>query len=158
MNTRFSNYVSNLTPAKQILAREAVKEYLAGESEGIERLLTATDVWKKSRWLADKDTEYFVVYYMKNNLRVIKSETIAQGGLDGVIVDVRVLLKNALLCDATCITCVHNHPSGSTKPSMYDDDITTKIKAACEAVKVRLIDHVIVTDTSYFSYHEQGKL
>lgn len=56
MNQRFYKYVSMLAPAKQLLAREAVQEYLAGESEEIERILSPLDVWKKSRWLANKDT------------------------------------------------------------------------------------------------------
>ena len=158
MNARFKNYVDNLTPAKQLLAREVIQEYLAGETEGIERLLTTKDVWQKSRWLADKETEHFVVYYMKNNYRIIKSETVAHGGLDSTIVDVRVVLKHALLCDATCITCVHNHPSGSRTPSRCDDKLTEKINRACDAIGIKLIDHVIVTDKDYYSYREYGKL
>lgn len=158
MNTRFENYVSTLTPAKQLLAREAVQAYLAGESEDIECLLSPVGVWKKSRWLADKETEHFVVYYMKNNRRIIKSETISYGGLDSTLVDVRVILKHAILCGATCMICVHNHPSGSTNPSMYDDKLTEKINRACEVMCVKLIDHVIVTDKNYYSYQENGKL
>ena len=158
MNQRFDKYVSMLIPAKQLLAREAVKEYLAGESEDIERLLSPLDVWKKSRWLSDKETEYFVVYYMKNNCRIIKSETVSNGGLDSTLVDVRVVLKYALLCGATCITCVHNHPSGSTTPSKNDDNLTEKIKRSCEIMDVKLIDHVIVADNNYYSYKENGKL
>lgn len=158
MNPRFENYVSTLTPAKQLLAREAVQAYLAGESEDIERLLSPVGVWKKSRWLADKETEHFVVYYMKNNYRIIKSETIAFGGLDSTLVDVRVVLKHAILCGATCMTCVHNHPSGSTTPSKQDDKLTDKINRACEVVGVKLIDHVIVTYNNYYSYQENGKL
>lgn len=158
MNQRFDKYVSMLAPAKQLLAREAVQEYLAGESEEIERILSPLDVWKKSRWLADKETEYFVVYYMKNNFRIIKSEIVANGGLDSTLVDVRLVLKYALLCGATCITCVHNHPSGSTTPSKNDDIVTEKIKKACEIMDVKLIDHVIVTDKNYYSYQENGKL
>lgn len=158
MNQRFDKYVSMLTPAKQLLAREAVQAYLAGESEDIERLLSPLDVWKKSRWLADKETEYFVVYYMKNNYRIIKSETISFGSLDSTLVDVRVVLKHAILCGATCMTCVHNHPSGSTMPSKLDDKLTEKLNKACEFLCVKLIDHVIVTDKNYYSYKENGKL
>lgn len=158
MNTRFENYVSTLTPAKQLLAREAVQAYLAGESEDIERLLSPVGVWKKSRWLADKETEHFVVYYMKNNYRIIKSETISFGSLDCTLVDVRVVLKHAILCGATCMTCVHNHPSGSTVPSKHDDNLTEKINRACEVMGVKLIDHVIVTNKDYYSYQENGKL
>lgn len=158
MNPRFNNYLSTLTPAKQLLAKEAVRQYLAGETEEVESLLSPIDVWKKSRWLANKETEHFVVYYMKNNYRIIKSETIAQGGLDGTIVDVRVLLNHALLCNATCLTCVHNHPSGSLTPSKYDDQLTQKISKACEFVNIKLVDHVIVTNANYYSYKENGKI
>lgn len=158
MNQRFENYVSTLTPAKQLLAREAVQAYLAGVSEDIELLRSPVGVWKKSRWLADKETEYFVVYYMKNNYRIIKSETISFGGLDSTLVDVRVVLKHAILCGATCMTCVHNHPSGSTMPSKHDDKLTENINRACEVMGVKLIDHVIVTNKDYYSYQENGKL
>ncbi len=158
MNPRFDKYISMLTPAKQLLAKEAVQEYLTGETEGIDSLLSSSDVWKKTRWLADKETEHFVVFFMKNNYRIIKSSTVANGGLDGTVVDVRVILKDALLCGATCITCVHNHPSGSLRPSRQDDMLTTKISKACEAIGIRLIDHVIVTDKDYYSYKENGKL
>ena len=95
---------------------------------------------------------------MKNNFRIIKSETVSNGGLDATLVDVRVVLKYALLCGATCITCVHNHPSGSTTPSKNDDNLTEKIKRSCEIMDVKFIDHVIVTDKDYYSYQENGKL
>ena len=140
------------------MAKEAVQEYLTGESDDVDVLDSATLTWKKTRWLADKDTEHFVVFYLKNNYRIIKHETVAQGGLDGTIVDARVVLKDALLCGATCMICVHNHPSGSTRPSRQDDGLTTKIKNASDLLGIKLVDHVIVTDKNYYSYHENGKL
>lgn len=158
MNPYFDNYVSSLTPAKQLLAKEAVQEYLKGEAEEIDCINSAEAAWKKTRWLADKEEEHFVVFYMKNNFRLIKSVTIAQGGLDCTIVDIRVVLKNGLLCGATCLLCVHNHPSGSKNPSRIDDQLTDKVKRACEAVEIRFIDHVIVTNNDYYSYKENGKL
>lgn len=158
MNPYFDNYVSSLTPAKQLLAKEAVQEYLKGEAEEIDCIDSATAAWKKARWLADKEEEHFVVFYMKNNFRLIKSVTIAQGGRDGTIVDTRVILKNGLLCGATCLLCVHNHPSGNKNPSRMDDQLTDKVKKACEAVEIRFIDHVIVTNKDYYSYKEDGKL
>lgn len=158
MNARFNDYVKKLTPAKQLLAREAVHEYLTGESEGFETLSSSVDVWKKSRWLSEKETEHFVVYYMKNNSRIICDKILSFGGLDSTIIDVRVILKEALLCGATVLICVHNHPSGSTKPSRHDDKLTQDVKIACGAIGLRLVDHVIVTDTDYYSYAENGRL
>ena len=54
------------------------------------------------------------------------------------------------------IILVHNHPSGSLRPSKEDSDITNKIKRACELLNIRLIDHVIVTDANYYSFHDNG--
>lgn len=158
MNPRFESYVNTLTPSKQLLAREAVREYLAGEADEIECLRSADEVYKKSRWLADKETEHFVAYYMKNNHRIIKQSIIAQGGLAATIVDVRVLLREALLCGATCMICVHNHPSGSLCPSSDDDNLTKTINKACNAIQLKLLDHVIVTNQHYYSYCEHGRL
>ena len=158
MNNRFENYVSVLSPAKQLLAKEAVSVYLAGESDDHEYLHNAKEVWDKSRFLANKEVEFFIVYYMKNNHRIIKSVKIAEGGLDATLVDIRLVMKNALLCGATMMTCVHNHPSGSLKPSKHDDNLTKDIKSACNLLKIKLVDHVIVTDKDYFSYFENGMI
>ena len=63
-----------------------------------------------------------------------------------------------LLANATTLTLIHNHPSGNARPSGDDDRITHKLKTACDAMRLYLIDHLIVTDGNYYSYAEEGKI
>ena len=85
--------------------------------------------------------------------------TISEGGLTSTIVDVRVIIQTALVCNATSIILTHNHPSGNPRPSGHDDNLTKKIKSACELMDIRLLDHIIVTPyDSFFSYCDEGRL
>ena len=83
---------------------------------------------------------------------------LSHGGLTETAVDVRVILREALLANATTLTLIHNHPSGNARPSGDDDRITHKLKTACDAMRLYLIDHLIVTDGNYYSYAEEGKI
>ena len=108
--------------------------------------------------LQDLDIEEFWVLLMNQNYRLIKKLRISQGGFSEVSVDIRVIMREAMLCNATILAVCHNHPSGSLKPSKADDQLTQSIKRACEVMRLHFLDHVIVTDGEYYSYHEQGKI
>ena len=108
--------------------------------------------------LQDKDVEEFWVLYMNQNHRLIKRHCIAHGGISEVSVDIRIIIREAVLCNATILAVCHNHPSGSIRPSPQDDALTQSIKRACEVMRLHLMDHVIITDGQYFSYHEAGRL
>ena len=88
--------------------------------------------------------------------KVIDKVRISQGGIDQTTVDVRSVMREAILVRATQIAMVHNHPSGNLKPSNEDINITNKIKKASDLLNIRLIDHVIVTDGSFYSFHDHG--
>ncbi len=111
----------------------------------------------------DEDTigykETFKVLLLNRGNKIIGYTTVSEGGLSSTIVDVRVILQTALISNATSIIVSHNHPSGNIKPSYQDDNITRKIKNACELMDIRLLDHIIVTpEDSYFSYCDEGRL
>ena len=73
--------------------------------------------------------------------------------------DVRMIMQTALVSNATSIILTHNHPSGNPRPSVHDDNLTKKIKSACELMDIRLLDHIIVTPyDSFFSYCDEGRL
>ena len=108
--------------------------------------------------LQDLDVEEFWLLLMNQNYRLIKKVRISHGGISEVSVDVRIIIREAVLSNATILASCHNHPSGSLKPSKADDQLTLTIKRACDVMRLHLLDHVIVTDGQYFSYHEQGKL
>lgn len=99
---------------------------------------------------------------MNNNARLIRCVHLSSGGITETSVDVRLLLKEAILSDATCFVLVHNHPSGKLQPSSADRDLTAHVQKAGRTVNIRMLDHVIVTDSSddnrYFSFAESGYL
>lgn len=108
--------------------------------------------------MQDLDTEEAWVLLMNQRFRLIKAVRLSHGGLTETAVDVRVILREALLANATTLTLIHNHPSGNARPSGDDDRITHKLKTACETMRLYLIDHLIVTDGMYYSYAEEGRI
>ena len=69
-----------------------------------------------------------------------------------------VMMKEAVTAGATIMALAHNHPSGSPAPSRADDELTRKVKQACDIMRIFFMDHVIVTDGNFYSYHDKGKL
>lgn len=115
------------------------------------------------RRVYDEDTigykETFKVLLLNNANKIIGYSTISEGGLNSTLVDVRVVMQTALVSNAISIILTHNHPSGNLQPSINDDNLTKKIKSACELLDIRLLDHIIVTPYgSYYSYNDEGRL
>ncbi|WP_431609455.1 RadC family protein [Chryseobacterium sp. 'Rf worker isolate 10'] len=108
--------------------------------------------------LSDLRTEEFWAILLNNNNKVIHVSQLTQGGISQSIVDVRILYKTALDHFSTGIIIAHNHPSGSLKPSREDINITQKIKEAGNTLSIQLLDHIIVTQDSYFSFSDSGLL
>lgn len=108
--------------------------------------------------MQDLDVEEAWLLLMNQNFRLIKSLRLSHGGITETAVDVRLIIKEAVLCNATILALAHNHPSGSIRPSADDNRLTERVKKACEVMRIRFADHIIVTDGQYYSYHEQGKI
>jgi len=107
--------------------------------------------------MQDLDVEEFWVLLMNQQYRLIKKVKISHGGITETAVDIRIIMKEAVLANATILAVCHNHPSGNLSPSSQDDHLTKDIKRACELMRIHFLDHVIITDGQYYSYHEQGK-
>lgn len=157
MNNAFTSYLEGLTTKGQNIAREAVAVYLRGLQEEKKQIKSSEDIYNQCRDLAMLNVEHFDILLLNQAFRVIKRVNISTGGIDNTTVDVRLIMKHCLLSNATVLACVHNHPSGSLKPSKEDEDITNKIKRAGELLNIRLLDHVIIGDT-YYRFHDNGKL
>lgn len=108
--------------------------------------------------LHDLPIEEAHVLLLNKNLRFIRSVMVARGGIDGTMIDIRVVLREALVSNAVYIALCHNHPSGNPTPSGADDGITQQLKRACREVDLVLIDHIIVADTQYYSYADHNRL
>lgn len=108
--------------------------------------------------MQDLDREEAWLLMMNQNFKLIKATRMSTGGITETAVDVRSIMKEAVLNNATIIAICHNHPSHSPQPSKNDDLLTQKIAKACEIMRIFFMDHVIVTDGSFYSYHDKGKL
>ena len=102
--------------------------------------------------------EEFWIIYLNNSNKIIQKKQLSKGGITGTLVDVRLVLKNALEVGATGIILVHNHPSGTLKPSEADKQITKKLKKAGVSLDIKVLDHVIVTEKAYFSFADENIL
>ncbi len=108
--------------------------------------------------LADLQTEQFWVVFLNQNNRIITKMGLTSGGINQSVVDIRVLFKHALDHLATGVIIAHNHPSGNLQPSSHDINITKQIEKAGDLLQIKLLDHIIVAQNSYFSFADQGLL
>ena len=131
------------------------------QSENVERLRinSANNIYSYLHpKMQDLDVEQAWVLLMNQNYKLIKAERLSVGGISETSIDVRLVIKLAVINNATVIAIAHNHPSNNPKPSKEDDRITERVKKACDIMRIYFLDHVIVTDGQYYSYNEQGRL
>ncbi|HEX2976694.1 MAG TPA: DNA repair protein RadC [Bacteroidales bacterium] len=106
--------------------------------------------------LSDIPHEEFWILFLNRSNKVISRIRISQGGVSGTVTDVRIIMKKAIELLASGIIVCHNHPSGNLNPSESDTKITQKIKEAGNIMDIQLLDHLIVTDKSYYSFADNG--
>lgn len=123
------------------------------------QIKNSTDIYNMMRVKLERlEYEEFWVLYLSRSNRVIYEECMSKGGVSGTVTDIRLILKRAIELLASGIILVHNHPSGNLRPSPDDDRITTKAKEAAKLLDINVLDHLIFTPTSYFSYTDNGRL
>ena len=108
--------------------------------------------------MRDKKKEVFKILFLNKANRILDEKDMFEGTVDEASIHPREVVKAALDLHATALVLVHNHPSGRREPSREDIEITKKLKAACEAVSVRILDHIIVGDNQIYSFREQQLL
>lgn len=142
-----------------LAACELGKRRQAEKAEERTQLNSAAAIYNYIRTkMQDLPEEEAWVLLMNQNFKLIKDLRLSHGGLTETVVDIRLILKNALLCNATVVALCHNHPSNNTQPSTHDDRLTQQLKEACKVMRLHFLDHVIITDGNYYSYHEEGRL
>lgn len=136
-----------------------------GKRRALERMPTKPDLGSSLAiynymlpQMADLKVEQAHAIFMNQNFRLIKSVKLSQGGITETSVDIRILMREAVMSGATIMAFVHNHPSGNTQPSKADDMLTQQIAKACQIMRIFFMDHVIITDGSFYSYHDKGRL
>lgn len=106
----------------------------------------------------DLDVEECHIILMNQNFKLIKHVPISHGGITETAVDIRRIMREVVVNNATVLAVAHNHPSGSPTPSHNDNQLTRQIKKACDIMRILFMDHVIIADGSYYSYADRGKL
>ena len=102
--------------------------------------------------------EEFWIIYLNNSNKVIQKQQLSKGGITGTLVDVRLVLKNALEVGAVGLILAHNHPSGAINPSEADKNLTQKLKIAAQNLDIKVLDHLIITEKAYFSFADENLL
>ncbi|WP_433835670.1 JAB domain-containing protein [Flavobacterium anhuiense] len=113
-----------------------------------------------SSWDQDKIDyfEQFKILFLNHSFKVLGLYEMSSGGITGTIVDLRMIFSAALKANATNIMIAHNHPSGNTNPSEADKHMTAKIRQAGELLDIKLLDHLIITSETYYSFADEGAL
>ncbi len=109
-------------------------------------------------FMKDLEHEEFWVIYLAHSNYIKGSECLSSGGMDGTVIDVRMLFRKALERKATYLIIAHNHPGGSLRPSTYDEMITRKISEGGKLLDIKLYDHIITGRNGYFSFADEGLL
>jgi len=108
--------------------------------------------------VGDLPHEEFWILLLNRSNRMIENKKISQGGVSGTVIDVKIILKYAIENLASSIILCHNHPSGNKIPSQADNAITKKLVDAGSLLDIKILDHIIIADTEFYSYADEGNL
>ncbi len=129
------------------------------EAAKVARISGSRDVFELMQPLiGELPHEEFWIVYLNNANKVLHSVLLSKGGITGTLVDVRLVMKQALELGAVALILAHNHPSGTLNPSEADKQITRKLKTAAEALDLKILDHLIITERDYYSFADHNAL
>lgn len=146
------------TIANEIIVSYKKNEIISDLDMNLKTSLEVSNFLKKIYPVDINLKEAFVVIFFNNQMKINGYSTISIGGLDATIVDVRNIMQIALTSNSNGIILSHNHPSGKLTPSEADRKITERIKTACKYLDIKLIDHIIITEDSYYSFADNSEL
>lgn len=148
------------TKAVEILAvMEIIKRYFHEDIPMEEPIRTSSQIYDRLRHkIGNLDHEEIWMLLLNRQNRVIREERLTSGTGNSTVFDTRDAIKIAILEKSDGIILSHNHPSGTLKPSPQDDNLTRELREACNFMKIRLLDHIIVTANGYYSYNDSGRL
>ena len=132
------------------------RRQMAGKNERV-KIGTSEDAYQYIRFeLSDLTHEEFWVVYLDRANNVIDKVKISQGGITGTVIDIRIILRQAIERLASSIILVHNHPSGNLDPSKNDVEITRKALEASKLLDIKVLDHIIIGGEKYASFADEG--
>ena len=140
-NVSIEDICNLLTPARREMALAVIELYkrIKERKNNYKRITSSADVYEVMLpYMADLKVEECWVIFLNQAARIIRKQRIS--------------------CNAVSMILCHNHPSGNFRPSQDDDRLTHALLEAGRIINIRLLDHVIVTDGSYYSYGDEGRL
>lgn len=102
--------------------------------------------------------EHMYALYLNNANKILGYQLLSVGGITATLLDIRILIQGALLTNSVALILFHNHPSGKLKPSNADIELTKKVSSSLGLLDLKLLDHLIITETSYYSFADQGMI
>jgi DNA repair protein RadC len=157
-----STKYKGIGPAKAVSLASAIElgiRCMADFKRTDERITSSQDVFDlMSPHMCRLNYEEFWVIHLTNANRIIAKECLSSGGTASTLVDVKLLMKRAVDKLSSGIILVHNHPSGSIRASQADTTLTQRVKQACQILDIRLLDHVIITADSFYSFNDNSAL
>ncbi len=154
--------IKGLGPLKVIQIEavlELIRRYNSESPAENPFIRTSADIYKViSPRIAHLPHEEVWAIILNQRNQVVKLYQASKGGWASSVFDVKPIIKEAMLENASAIALCHNHPSGSLRPSPQDDNITRICLQAATLMEIRFLDHLIVTRHGYYSYNDEGKL
>lgn len=142
-----------------ISAMELGRRRRESETAKVSQITCSRDIFNlMKRYLADLNHEEFWIVLLNRANNVLSQHLISKGGQAGTIADPKIIFQAALENHAASIILSHNHPSGNLKPSQADINLTRKLRDAGQLLDISVLDHVIFTNSSYFSFADEGML
>jgi DNA repair protein RadC len=142
-----------------VAALELGRRRKESETTKRDKITSSKDIFEVFRALfLDLPHEEFHVLLLNRSNLVIRKEFVSRGGVSGTVVDPKIIFKIALENLASSIVLCHNHPSGNLRPSDPDISLTKKLKEAGLLLEIPILDHLIISDTGYFSFADEGMM
>lgn len=148
-------------PAKAVVISAALQlsSRLKNQNDSFRQVKSSRDAYDYVRsYLESLPTEEFWILILSRSNRIRRAECISRGGTAATYVEPKLVVKKALDHLAAGIILVHNHPSDNCRPSAEDERLTRRIKEAAQLLDIRVLDHLIITSTDYYSFADNGKL
>jgi DNA repair protein RadC len=140
-------------------ALELGKRRRAADAKESDEVKNSNDAYERFlEKIEDKNQEHFLVLYLDQSNHPLDVRCISNGGTTHVIADPKIIFKNALRLNATCIVLGHNHPSGNPRPSTDDRKLTQKLVAAGKLLDITVKDHIIIGNERYYSFLDHGEM
>jgi len=134
------------------------KFYIKEEVKSFNQLSSPEAVYYEMKELKKSDQESLWVIYVNSQNMILGKDMVSLGGINFAGVDKRILFRRVLQNNATSFFMVHNHPSGQVDPSISDIELTEEIKKGARLLQLRLLDHIIIGDSGYYSFNQKNTL